>query len=81
MDVPGQLPADAWMRGQRDPVGRGWAQAIRHGPMTVEQVLGRGLQAMLDEDERDRLRADPVAFAPIGANRCRRLWDRLFTRR
>ena len=78
MDVPGQLPADAWMRGQRDPVDRGWAQAIHHGPMTVEQVLGRGLQAMLDEDERDRLRADPVAFALVP--RRRTLLGRLFSR-
>jgi hypothetical protein len=79
MDVPGQLPADAWMRGQRDPVGRGWAQAIRHGPMTIEQVLARGWSAMLDEDDAERRARDPFAYIPAPRRR-RSLLARLLRR-
>ena len=78
MNVPGQLPADAWMRGQRDPVGRGWAQAIRHGPMTVEQVLARGWSQMLDEEQAERERANP--FTLVSAPPQRNLLSRLLRR-
>jgi hypothetical protein len=74
-----RLPVDEWMQARRDPVDTGWTRAIRHGPMTVEQVLGRAVQEMLDEDERERLRAGPVVFAPAGPRR-RTLLGRLFSR-
>jgi hypothetical protein len=60
------------------PVDSGWARVIRHGPLTIEQVLGRGLEQMLAEDERDRQAADPVLWA--WEHRPRRLIDRLLGR-
>jgi hypothetical protein len=46
-----------------DPVDRGWMQAIRRGPVTVDQALALGLAAMLDEDDAERRQRDPVAWA------------------
>jgi hypothetical protein len=71
------LPADQAMR--QDPVETGWTRVIRHGPMTVEQVLERGRAAMEAEDEREAREADPVAWLRAERRR-RRLWDRLFGR-
>lgn len=61
-----------------ETVQRGDARRISHGPLSVEQVLGRGLQQMLDEDQAERQAADPVAWAR--AHRPRRLIDRLLGR-
>jgi len=74
-----RLPVDAIMR--PDPVDTGWMQALHRGePLTVDQVLGRGLQAMLDEDRAEAERADPIRY--IRAQRARRtLWGRLLGRR
>ena len=49
-------------------------------PLSISQCLGRGLQAMLDEDAAEREAAARVAY--IRAHRPRnRLMDRLFRRR
>lgn len=61
-------------------VQRGEVRRVSHGPLTVDQVLGRGLQAMLDEDRAEAERADPIRY--VTAQRSRRtLWGRLFGRR
>ena len=75
--IPGQLPADAWMRG--GPVDDGWKRAIRRGPVTVDQALARGLQAMLEEDEAERHQRDPLMYAQAQRQR-RTLLGRLLRR-
>jgi hypothetical protein len=59
-------------------VDAGWARAIREGPMTVDQVLARGLAAMLDEDRAEEMARDPILYAR--AHRPRRLVDALLTK-
>jgi hypothetical protein len=69
-------PLDPLGLAEPDPrlVDRGWARAINRGlPLTVDQALAKGLQAMLDEDEAEELAADPIAYA--AARRPRRLID------
>jgi hypothetical protein len=73
---PERLPADAWMR--PDPAARGWARAIRRGPVTVDQALAAGLTRMLDEDDAERRQRDPVAW--IRTPRRRTLLARLLRR-
>jgi hypothetical protein len=46
-----------------DPVDAGWMRRIRHGPMTVDQVLARGLAEMLDQDDAEERQRDPVRYA------------------
>ena len=60
------------------PVDTGWARVIRHGPMTVEQVLDRARAEMDAQDEAEAYRRDPIAY--IRARRPRRLIDRLLGR-
>jgi hypothetical protein len=43
-----------------DPVDAGWIRRIRSGPVTVDQALARGLQAMLEADAAEAEAADPV---------------------
>jgi len=40
------------------PVDAGWLRAIRHGPMTVEQILERARRAMDEQDRLEALAAD-----------------------
>jgi hypothetical protein len=54
-------PVDPLGLHRPDPVDAGWIRRIRSGPVTVQQALGRGLAAMLEEDERE----DPVAYARV----------------
>jgi hypothetical protein len=61
-----------------DPVDSGWIRRIRTGPVTVDQALGRGLQAMLDEDRREAEAADP--FTVVTGRRRRTLLGRLLGR-
>lgn len=68
-------PLDPLGLNRPDPVDAGWARRIRHGPMTIDQVLARGLSDMLDEDEAERRRADPFTF--VTGPRRRSLWARL----
>jgi hypothetical protein len=77
---PERLPADAWMQDASfiTPVDRGWARAIRRGPVTVDQALAAGLARMLDEDAAERRQRDPVAWAR--APRRRTLLARLLCR-
>jgi hypothetical protein len=63
---------------QPAPVDTGWARAIRHGPMTVEQVLDRARAEMAEQDRQEAMAADPVAW--LRAHRPRRLIDRLLGR-
>jgi hypothetical protein len=61
------------------PVGAGWARTIRQ-PRTVEEILADASKAMDEQDEAERMAADPIAY--IRAERGRRtLWGRLFGRR
>jgi hypothetical protein len=48
---------------------------IRSGPVTVQQALGRGLEAMLEEDRAEAAAADP--FAVVTGRRRRTLLGRL----
>jgi hypothetical protein len=74
-------PLDPLGLARPDPADAGWTQAIRRGePLSAEQVLGRGLQAMLDEDQAEAERADPIAYAAAQRRRSSLFW-RLFGRR
>ncbi len=59
-------------------VQRGEMRRISHGPLSIEQVLGRGLQQMLDEDQAEEQARDPLLWAR--AHQPRRLIDRLLGR-
>ena len=72
---PERLPADAWMR--PDPAARGWARAIRRGPVTVDQALGRGLLSMLEEDRAEAEARNFRAVGPINPRLRRTLLGRL----
>lgn len=69
-----RLPIDAELR--PDPVDTGWVRWISRGPSTVGQVLERGRQAMLAEDEAEEYARDPLAYVRAHRPR-RRLIDRL----
>jgi len=60
-----------------EAVQQGDVRRISRGPLTVSQVLGQGLAAMLDDDEAQERQRDPIAY--IRARRPR-LIDRLLGR-
>jgi hypothetical protein len=61
-----------------DPVSSGWTRRVSYGPMSVDQVLARGLSEMLDEDDRERERSGGFGF--VAAPRRPSLFSRLLRR-
>lgn len=77
--TPHQLPVDAAMQ-RGGQVDHGWTRAIHHGPLSIDQVLGRALAEMDAEDEAEAYRRDPLAY--VAADRRKStLFGRLFGRR
>jgi hypothetical protein len=58
MDLHPFRPPDLPLRAVDD----GWARVIRHGPSTLDEILGRARQRMDAEDRLEQYRADPVAY-------------------
>jgi hypothetical protein len=57
---------------------RGEVHRITHGPSTIGEVLDRARAAMDEQDRREEMARDPIAYAR--AHRPRRLIDRLLGR-
>lgn len=78
MDLYPIDPLGLYRQPRPGPVDDGWARRIRQGPRTVEQILADASRAMDEQDRREAMAADPIAWA--WAHRPRRLIDRLLGR-